>query len=815
MRTINIVEENHEKNGNQRDQLPHSVHLTSNTPTTPEKAPAQLVQSTSTTTSETDTPRTLRRTLQTKNNQLQILRRKLKTSLQKNRRLKKTVITSKKLIRDLRKKELISIKSEEMLNNVFTDESRAIFNRVANRKGKGKGSTFPPELKAFAFTLQFYSAKAYEFVRKKLNNALPHQSTVRRWYSKIPADPGFTEPAFQTLKEKADEEREQGKELIVSLMLDEMTIKKLTCWDGVKFRGYVDLGNDEVDDSAPLAKDALVFMVVNISGSWKVPVAYFLVDGLTGVERANLVQLCIKRLSDACIKVASVTCDGPSCHFTMLKALGANLNPRDLRAYFSHPSKPGSNIRVFLDVCHMLKLVRNTLGEYGIIMDGDGKKIYWRFLEDLNELQESEGLRLANKLKPAHIKWKSQKMKVKLASQALSASVADAIEFCDKVLRLPQFADSEATVRFIRMFDRLFDILNSRSCVGKGFKRALTVNTKYIWEPFLDSASKYISTLTTPSGVPMFKTRRKTAFVGFLACIQSTKNVFTDLVESPHTHIKFLLMYKFSQDHLELFFEAIRACGGFNNNPTVTQFIAAYKRLFMRTSIAGNNGNCIKRDGTYILTLSQQSISKSDAVTLTNTSLIRKYGLERKCTDLEDDFLNDIPDIMDSLSEYKKAAISYIAGYAARMAIKKLVCEICIAALGSVTNDSFTPFLAFKDKGGLFKPSISVIRVCEEAEKCFQRMLAATAGKLPRDSGLGDVIALATFQNLGSKVFRSLDEHILDCAIEDNHVSHLIKLVARCFSTIRFHHLSKRENDKNEGEKVRKKLSKLILFKHQ
>ena len=119
------------------------------------------------------------------------MRRKLKTSLQKNRRLKKTVITSRQIIRDLRKKELISINSEEMLNNVFTDESKAIFKRIANRKGKGKGQTFPPELKSFAFTLQFYSSKAYDFVRKKLNNALPHQSVVRRWYSKILAEPEF------------------------------------------------------------------------------------------------------------------------------------------------------------------------------------------------------------------------------------------------------------------------------------------------------------------------------------------------------------------------------------------------------------------------------------------------------------------------------------------------------------------------------------------------------------------------------------------------------------------------------------------------
>ncbi len=54
-------------------------------------------------------------------------------------------------------------------------------------------------------------------------------------------------------------------------MIDEMAIRKHVSWDGKKYRGYVALGNDaEVDDSAPVAKDALVFMVVGLNKSWKV-----------------------------------------------------------------------------------------------------------------------------------------------------------------------------------------------------------------------------------------------------------------------------------------------------------------------------------------------------------------------------------------------------------------------------------------------------------------------------------------------------------------------------------------------------------------
>jgi len=47
----------------------------------------------------------------------------------------------------------------------------------------------------------------------------------------------------------------------------------------------------------------------------------------------------------------------------------------------------------------------------------------------------------------------------------------------------------------------------------------------------------------------------------------------------------FILTYKISQDHLEMFFSAIRAKGGFNNNPTTMQFEAAYKRLLIHTEL--------------------------------------------------------------------------------------------------------------------------------------------------------------------------------------------------------------------------------------
>lgn len=82
----------------------------------------------------------------------------------------------------------------------------------------------------------------------------------------------------------------------------------------------------------------------------------------------------------------------------------------------------------------------------------------------------------------------------------------------------------------------------------------------------------------------------------------------------------------------------------------------------------------------------------------------------------------DVPNIFH-LSEYKKAAISYIAGFVAKLVEKQLLCMQSCNALGSKN---------LKDRERLFKPTQSVIKVCEEREKCFDRMLASTGGNLPQ-----------------------------------------------------------------------------------
>ena len=67
---------------------------------------------------------------------------------------------------------------------------------------------------------------------------------------------------------------------------------------------------------------------------------------------------------------------------------------------------------------------------------------------------------------------------------------------------------------------------------------------------------------------------------------------------------KFLLKYKLSQDHIEMFFSAARSQGGFNNNPSAKQFMTTYRHLLIHHSLKNiKTGNSLAQDATQILSV--------------------------------------------------------------------------------------------------------------------------------------------------------------------------------------------------------------------
>lgn len=55
------------------------------------------------------------------------------------------------------------------------------------------------------------------------------------------------------------------------------------------------------------------------------------------------------------------------------------------------------------------------------------------------------------------------------------------------------------------------------------------------------------------------------------------KFLYGSLIES--NKLMYLTMYRISQDHIELFFGAIRMHGGYNDNPNARQLKGIYRKL--------------------------------------------------------------------------------------------------------------------------------------------------------------------------------------------------------------------------------------------
>lgn len=763
-----------------------------------------------------DSPKKLKRKLQKAEKSLDCYLKRIKLEKQKTQRLQKRLASLSEVISELKQKMLISTGCAEMLESQYGGVTREILQRMK----QGNKSKVSEELKSFAMTLQFYSSKAYEYVRQRFDLALPSPDTIRRWYTNISADPGFTTPAFKALESRAKDRKEKGKDTYCALMMDEMAIRKHVQYISGKFHGYVDLGCGNVDDTLPEAKDALVFMVVAIDDSWKIPVAYFLVNGLSGVERASLVTECLHRLRNIGVRTVSLTCDGPHCHFAMLKALGADLNVQTMRPSFPHPEEEQHQdeekwqVHVILDVCHMLKLLRNALADMGELQSQTGK-IKWQYIAELVKLQEREGLHLGNKLKKVHVQWERQKMKVKLAAQVFSRSVADALVCCNTHLQLPQFRGCEATVDFLRTIDSAFDVLNSRNPLGKGHKAPMRTSNKESAVGVLQKAEKMLMELKDDKGKLLHSGRRKTCVIGFVASCISVRNIFHDLVEKPNSQCRYLLTYKLSQDHLELFFSAVRARGGFNNNPTAQQFTAAYKRLLVKQQVKAT-GNCLLLDNTNILEAEPESEQPDDYMEATSASAntARRYELEPvESEDLDHHYIPNV----DCLSEFKENAIGYIAGYVVKKIKEKLKCVECNAALTSET--AVQPLVMLKDRGGLQKPSKGIVAVCTESERCFQRILFQNKGQLPRGKGTTSAIVYQVLKrSVGGSIgtwFPGLLDHMFETTIEDNHLHKLVKMACSMYCKIRMHHLAKRETEKIAAAPIRHKLTKLIHQLHQ
>lgn len=108
-------------------------------------------------------------------------------------------------------------------------------------------------------------------------------------------------------------------------------------------------------------------MLVSINESWKLPVGYFLIAGVTAETKANLINICLEKCHDVGVTVASFTFDGCSANLKAAEILGCNFSDvNSLKTYFLHP-RTSEKVCIFLDPCHVIKIIRSNGNGYYLI----------------------------------------------------------------------------------------------------------------------------------------------------------------------------------------------------------------------------------------------------------------------------------------------------------------------------------------------------------------------------------------------------------------------------------------------------------------
>lgn len=718
------------------------------------------------------------------------LKKRVKQMRQLRTRDKRRIVELQTVVAGLRKRLCSSV--SDILNS---ESVVGLLKELLELQAIGKVSQYSQQMRKFALTLHFYSAKAYSYLRKFVK--LPHPRTLRQWAMSVGGHPGFTEESFAKI---ASEVEGSTNIIFAALMFDEMAIKKDLVWDGEKVTGYVDLGEGGIaTDDSEAAKEALVFMVTALNRNWKIPVGYCLVHSLSATVKLNLVQQYLRKLEETGVVIVAVVCDGTATNRSLMSKLGISCDDQAAQCWFPHPANSDRQVFCMFDTAHMLKLARNLLAEKHCLIDGtisgSENKIRWEYFVQLVKLHEREGLHAANKLRRQHIEYHTQKMKVALAAQTLSNSVANALLFC-KDLGIKEFYGCEATAKYIKMLDGAFDLLNSCHTMGKGTKAPIFRGNRDSVCARIDDYIYYFKNLKLSDGTTVLLSNRKMPLYGIVLNLMSIRKIAELYVWTENAELHYILTRRTSQDNLELFFASIRSRGGNRNNPNAVQFRSAYRKCLVAQIEGSQKGNCLESN-TGINILSPGTASSLPFANVNSTELV------------DHDYVADYT----SLSMYSESVIEYIAGSIVRQVTKKISCTDCLDVLFASTA-SKAGLIAVKDvKNSLINPANDVVKLFNMAEKVFRRnediMLKCHKNVLLK-------FQTEVLQLLRGSLFKD-NEHLFTATEfgEETHYVKLIKLLLKHYFMCRINHLCKVKSAEQRGKVVRQLYTKLILFKGQ
>ena len=452
------------------------------------------------------------------------------------------------------------------------------------------GRRYHPQVIRFALSLHGKSPSAYREVRDSGALILPSERVLRDYKNYFKPKAGINKENVQSLQAKVSSFTSIQR--YVAVVMDEMKIQSNLVFDKVsgELIGFIDLG-DPMTNFATLTNEdliathALAFLVRGLCTDLKHIIAYFFTGNVTSFQIMPLFWRTVAVLEVSLnLHVCAAVNDGASPNRKFFRLHSKLAQGLDCDIVYKTPNifAPSQFIFFFADSPHLMKTARNCLynsgsGSRSRLMWSNGQYLMFRHIADLFYSDQEFALHTLPKLTLDHIVLTSfSKMKVKLAVQVLSKSVAIALRETAK-------EDVTGTAEFCEMMNGFFDCTNVRSLTEhvrkknafiKPYESAEDERLTWLKDVFLKYLESWRQSTLEREGEYTPDERQKMflsvqTYEGLKIAVYSHIDAIRFLLSKG---FKFVLSERFMQDVLEDYFGHQRDKGRRSDNPTAQQF---------------------------------------------------------------------------------------------------------------------------------------------------------------------------------------------------------------------------------------------------
>lgn len=510
-------------------------------------------------------------------------------------------------------------------------------------------SRYPADLLVFASLVFTISPHAYRFIRSTSKLKLPHPDTIRRVCGSYRVNPcSEQQDALFLSYAKRLAVGMDDHEKTVTLVMDEIHLQPYIDYKG---GGLVGMATN----SQNAAKTAYVFMIQSLLSSSKDVVHILPVAKIDAIQLHQFLRELINGLEATGFRVIAVVSDNNSING---KAMSFFSEPRKVDTVYKHPSDQSRPLFFILDSVHVLKCIRNNWlnqrnsGKCMFFPDINGLPdkpcvltASFNTLLELHERERNELVRLAptlslKALKPSNLERQNMKLVLKVFNTFTIAALNSA--------QAAGLQHAKSTADFISTVVMWWRIVNVKTPdKGRRLRDDFQEPIKAVCCPQVEFLNKIVSwldywkSLKHDTGHFTHETHNALRHTS-LALVQVTSYCLKEL------GFKYVLLGKFQSDCLEDRFGRYRQLSGAQYHISIRQMYEAEHKLRLQKVL---------------------ELPESDEIPLcASTDEFRDALKQFQIVVGEEDI---------AAKQHTLPAITYVAGYCAYAALKKLTCAFC------------------------------------------------------------------------------------------------------------------------------------------